>query len=74
MNKTYELITTKFFLPMQINSRNQYKPYYHAVEHWESLGGIYDNAFHYIYGSDEILIEFMLTYTYAQYVNIKEIT
>ena len=59
---------------MQINYRNQHKPYYHAVDYWESLGGTYtDNINDYIYGSDEILIDFMLTYTYAQYVNIKEI-
>lgn len=75
MNKTYELTITKFFLPIQNNHRNQYKPYYHAVAYWESLGGTYyDNAFDYIYGTDEILIDFMLTYPYSQYITIKEIT
>ena len=73
--KTYELTTTKFFLPMQMNYRNQHKPYYHAIAYWESLGGTYyDNAFDYIYGSDDILAEFILTYPYSQYINIKEIT
>ena len=74
--KTYELTTTKFFLPtIQNNHHNQYKPYYHAVAYWESLGGIYyDNAFDYIYGTDEILTEFILTYPYSQYITIKEIT
>lgn len=74
MNKTYELNTTKFFLPIQINWSNQYQPYYHAVAYWESLGGTYYEKYDHIRGTDETLIEFILTYPYSQYVNIKEIS
>ena len=58
---------------MQMNYCNQYKPYYHAVAYWESLGGTYYEKYDYIHGTDDILAEFILTYPYSQYINIKEI-
>ena len=47
--------------------------YEYAKNYWIELGGFATAQFHYILGTNEILIEFMLTYPYAQYVNIKEI-
>lgn len=73
--KTYEIHIIKPFMSYPfINHNNQYDSYYHVIDYWESLGGTYSgNVVDYIYGTDEILIEFMLTYPHAQWVTLKEV-
>ncbi len=73
--KAYEINITKPFMSYAfINHNTQYDSYYHVIEYWESLGGTYsDNLNDYLYGTDEILIEFMMTYPYAQWVTLKEV-
>lgn len=72
--KAYEIHIIKPFIPSPIYHNSRYDSYYHAIEYWESLGGTYsDNLTDYLYGTDEILIEFMMTYPHAQWVILKEI-
>lgn len=71
MNKTYKLIITKRFLNK--GSIRSISHYAHVKHYWAQLGGKNTGKFAYLKGTDEILIEFILTYPYSQYVNIKEI-
>ena len=84
MIKTYNIFVNILYLPNISGNElvGEFMAHYdHVKSYWAELGGTYydnasyyDNAFDYIYGTNEILAEFILTYPYSQYINIKEIT
>ena len=71
-DKTYEIfIPGEKYILFPVDQ----EPYAHAFSFWKSLGGIfYENRCDYIYGTDELLTEFILTYPYSQYLIIDEVT
>ena len=81
MIKTYNIFVNILYLPNMSGNElvGEFMAHYdHVKSYWAEIGGIieideFEFAYYQIGGTNEILAEFILTYPYSQYINIKEI-
>lgn len=70
----YNIRITKLYLDKEPRGLQlSYEHYEHLEKYWNSLGGKLHKLHYLFIGTDEIVIEFMLTYPYSQYVEITQL-